>query len=305
VPRKPDTPCSVCGTLMWSGKGALPPGERTCRPCRAAGIRRTPKLPKARHRVDCPCGNVAWRPQPQTYCSLACTGKYKPYRRHLCEVCTAQYRPTFSGQRTCGRACGVELQRLNRPERVQPPPCSTVRYAHCRRCDDLFVARSKTSLHCRTCKATSACGPLKPAVTHTCAWCGDAFTSGWSRGKPKGRRRTYCGDRCARKAAHAARAASRPGQFKVSPRVRRQVHQAYGYRCHLCDRPVRRDVPVGHCWYPTLDHLVPRSLGGSDEPANLATAHMWCNSMRGVAPVDEARVLLAAGPPPPPAAAAA
>lgn len=32
--RKPDTPCARCGKLLWSGKGVLPAGERTCRSCR-------------------------------------------------------------------------------------------------------------------------------------------------------------------------------------------------------------------------------------------------------------------------------
>lgn len=32
--RRPDTPCAVCGKLLYSGKAALPPGERTCRECR-------------------------------------------------------------------------------------------------------------------------------------------------------------------------------------------------------------------------------------------------------------------------------
>lgn len=32
--RKKDTPCAVCGVLLWSGKGALPAGKRTCRECR-------------------------------------------------------------------------------------------------------------------------------------------------------------------------------------------------------------------------------------------------------------------------------
>ena len=34
MPRKPDTPCSACGKLLWSGSTSLPEGERTCRPCR-------------------------------------------------------------------------------------------------------------------------------------------------------------------------------------------------------------------------------------------------------------------------------
>jgi 5-methylcytosine-specific restriction endonuclease McrA len=31
----------------------------------------------------------------------------------------------------------------------------------------------------------------------------------------------------------------------------------------------------------TIDHIVPVSRGGSDDPSNLQTAHMVCNSAKG------------------------
>jgi len=34
MPRKPDTPCAGCGKLLYGGKSALPPGQRTCVDCR-------------------------------------------------------------------------------------------------------------------------------------------------------------------------------------------------------------------------------------------------------------------------------
>ena len=33
--RKPDTPCSRCGTLLWSATTSRPAGERVCRRCRS------------------------------------------------------------------------------------------------------------------------------------------------------------------------------------------------------------------------------------------------------------------------------
>ncbi len=32
--RKRDTPCSVCGEVLWSGTGSVPAERRTCQPCR-------------------------------------------------------------------------------------------------------------------------------------------------------------------------------------------------------------------------------------------------------------------------------
>ena len=41
--------------------------------------------------------------------------------------------------------------------------------------------------------------------------------------------------------------------------------------CHICGRAGANSV----------DHLVPRAHGGSDDPANLAAAHKSCNEARG------------------------
>jgi hypothetical protein len=44
------------------------------------------------------------------------SGPHRPSRRN-CEICGTPYRAGYREQRTCGRACGVELQRRNRPPR--------------------------------------------------------------------------------------------------------------------------------------------------------------------------------------------
>jgi len=38
---------------------------------------------------------------------------------------------------------------------------------------------------------------------------------------------------------------------------------------------------VPHPLAPTIDHLIPLADGGSDSPANVATAHFLCNSTKG------------------------
>lgn len=41
--------------------------------------------------------------------------------------------------------------------------------------------------------------------------------------------------------------------------------------CWLCGKPGAT----------TVDHVIPRSLGGPDTAANLKAAHAWCNTSRG------------------------
>lgn len=48
---------------------------------------------------------------------------------------------------------------------------------------------------------------------------------------------------------------------------------AQGGRCHYCDRP----LPFRHA---TIDHLQPRSHGGSNRDENVVVACQWCNCAR-------------------------
>jgi hypothetical protein len=53
------------------------------------------------------------------------------------------------------------------------------------------------------------------------------------------------------------------------------------WTCGLCGRPVDESVPRSQRTGATIDHVVPVSLGGTDEPRNVRLAHRTCNSARG------------------------
>jgi 5-methylcytosine-specific restriction endonuclease McrA len=61
-------------------------------------------------------------------------------------------------------------------------------------------------------------------------------------------------------------------------RLRGAVMLLYRPVCHLCGR----DITAGQAW--DVDHLVPRSMGGTDALANLRPAHARCNRSRGAKP---------------------
>lgn len=61
-------------------------------------------------------------------------------------------------------------------------------------------------------------------------------------------------------------------QVRVMPSIRWQVFQRDGFRCVHCGREPERDNVVLH-----LDHVVPRSRGGSDQMDNLQTLCHLCN----------------------------
>ena len=66
------------------------------------------------------------------------------------------------------------------------------------------------------------------------------------------------------------------------------VLATYGNSCTLCGSPIRLDLPRRHPDGPSVEHLRPRSKGGSDDLPNLRPAHLRCNSARGNRPHTDA-----------------
>jgi 5-methylcytosine-specific restriction endonuclease McrA len=54
-----------------------------------------------------------------------------------------------------------------------------------------------------------------------------------------------------------------------------------GWQCWLCSESVDAALKDRHPMMPSYDHVMPTSLGGSDEPENLKLAHLVCNIRRG------------------------
>jgi 5-methylcytosine-specific restriction endonuclease McrA len=79
-----------------------------------------------------------------------------------------------------------------------------------------------------------------------------------------------------RRKNRARRTKKAPGAY-----TRTQVAERDGRRCHLCggrvDMALSGMDPAG----PTIDHLLPLSVGGLDELANVALAHRACNIRKG------------------------
>lgn len=64
------------------------------------------------------------------------------------------------------------------------------------------------------------------------------------------------------------------------PRLKRFIFARDAYRCWICLQPTDRATAWPDPRMPTLDHVVPVSAGGSDEPHNLRCACLRCNMQR-------------------------
>lgn len=179
------------------------------------------------------------------------------------------------GQAVCQPCRREQPQPYSRPELYGPRPC-----IHCgteftdpqrRTCSESCV-RARLGVNFRQLHDV-------PAQPVPCDDCGELTARGRNQ---EGR---FC-DGCARarrRAKDRRAAAVRRGAVVVGPRPKLEdIARRDGWRCHLCHRKVNPRVHFQHRNAATLDHLVPVTDGGTDEPANLALAHRGCNSRRGV-----------------------
>lgn len=116
MPRRPDTPCARCGTLLWGGTASLPAGERTCRPCRRQEPRpngcRTPG--RERDPRTCAWCGETFTPKPaarpgQKACSVSCGQRLHHYAADVALRCSECDDTFFSSKRVArgaNRYCG-------------------------------------------------------------------------------------------------------------------------------------------------------------------------------------------------------
>ena len=58
---------------------------------------------------------------------------------------------------------------------------------------------------------------------------------------------------------------------------RNQIAKRDGYRCGLCGKKVDMRLRYPKAGAPSIDHVIPLSLGGGNDLANLQLTHLGCN----------------------------
>ena len=181
---------------------------------------------------------------------------------NVCELCGKSYSVEAS-RADRSRWCSVECQaagRIRTGEKwwrnlggVGRPWCA-VSFQHCRGCGELFAARRRS---------TRYCSELCYRDMYYSAHVEDA------------RQRTNELYRLTRELAypHEARAWRHA--------LHRILEDKDGGLCAVCFEPIDLTLSGRHADGPTVEHIIPRSRGGSDELENLALSHWRCNKGRG------------------------
>ena len=119
----------------------------------------------------------------------------------------------------------------------------------------------------------------------SCTVCGTLFTT-------TNPRRFTCSSECSRKRANTLSSRKHDKRITKDKRIDRiDLHDLFKRDdgvCHICgkqcnwnDYTVTDTTIIAGNWYPSVDHIVPVSLGGTDAWDNVMLAHRICNSIRG------------------------
>ena len=105
--------------------------------------------------------------------------------------------------------------------------------------------------------------------THNCNWCGAEFRGSFDK--------SFCSTSCRVNSWRNGKRAINPTKPRAVPqiwswgRTRFAVLERDGFRCKYCGRGHREDVALH------VDHILPRSEGGSNDMSNLVAACAECN----------------------------
>lgn len=246
------------------------------------------------------CGKPLGKMTQQKYCGRECMKKWRaehPHWTKTCPACGNGFKTNAKDQVYCRRECADRSK----------PKCHRG-YAVCKQCNKTYLiehhdTRGKfCSKECyfawkrvraEAAKARRAMervarlqvyADAKQAaaivrLTSTCRQCGKVFL-----GHRAGLR--YCSDDCRRRYSNHYREASRRSKLRENGRVDHSISiqrlsERDGVRCHICGGKMRLKGNRNHDNAPSIDHLIPVSMGGTHTWDNVKLAHRKCNSAKG------------------------
>lgn len=192
--------------------------------------------------------------------------------------------PEFAHVASCEQ-CGMEFVASSGGKRICSDACKKARAAAWAK--RYYAQGGMRAISCSVCGAGMSKGATSaPEGEATCMDC-RRKVHGY-RGYKRGCRCMECRAGVSAREAERRRggAAPTPGARNgrgtwIDPAKRHAIYARDGWVCGLCGLPTLRRHEPGDHRSPSLDHIVPRSMGGGNDEGNLRTAHSLCNAIRG------------------------
>lgn len=228
------------------------------------------------------CSTELTKKQIQTknkYCSLECFSldKYgKSYTRFIeCLYCGNPFKQNRDKLKYCSKSCNNNSQKING---IFTEWRSILNWKKCHFCEKVFIAQSNNQKYCNS-KCLKKSNKLRCEITIVnCESCGILHVSrNW-------RIKHIC-KICKIKFLHQSQIESRK-KYKIFAKQRAKVIDYIcirdNWKCHICGLAVDKGkFNNSNPKSKTLDHIIPSSLGGSNDVSNLKLAHFSCNSSKG------------------------
>jgi 5-methylcytosine-specific restriction endonuclease McrA len=197
-----------------------------------------------------------------------------------CDCCGLEFVTTRSTHRFCSKPCRMKGQARERYGAHMDDVISLT----CRSCGKTEVrlrGRGHRPTRCRSCVASESGfthGTSSIVIYRDCARCGRLFVA--SRDK-----KTLCHRPCRKVSSLSFNARGRRWVASTGAAYERvnwqEVLRRDKYRCHICDKPIKRDAKAPDPLAASVDHLIPLREGGDHTYANVAAAHWGCNAAKG------------------------
>lgn len=156
----------------------------------------------------------------------------------------------------------------------------------CEWCEQQFTTEWETKAYCsrrhkeqaREHRKRLREGRVRLAHKRICKGCATEFTT-------TRKSKLYCHEDCREwQKAQKKRDRDREWQNQRKGSLKARVYMQGNGKCGICKEHIDSSLAYPDHMSLSIDHIIPRSLGGSHKIDNLQPAHLLCNSKRGARP---------------------
>lgn len=224
------------------------------------------------------------RYQTTKFCSGKCRNKYfktSKVTKKECKRCGISFESYKSEY--CSEECRKMPEELKKVQVYTPNEKVMKQCIHCG--NEYTTGRCNQKFCNEDCSYQYRLNQLdkqrKAEATHyhkRCKECSKHYTTTRST-------RKYCSDTCNERYSNRQKETTRRKRIMMNGKVDWNISierllKRDGHTCYLCGEVVNTNVDTNDDYYPSIEHVIPISKGGTHTWGNVKVAHRYCNSIK-------------------------